>query len=307
MSSPFLDRYGTLLDNISRVVVAPERTIQLALLGLFAQGHVLIEDRPGVGKTMLAKAIAQSIAAEFRRVQFTPDLLPSDITGASIFNPRTNTFEFLPGPIFCNILLADELNRTNPRTQAALLEAMGEGQVTADGKTYALPQPFMVIATQNTLDSTGTFPLPDTELDRFLLRISIGVPAPEAEETILERAEHGDQQTAAVLTAVDVRDMQRAVRDVHVAPPLKTYLARLAAAVRAHPAVRGGMSPRATVQLMRAAQGWAAFSGRGFVTPDDVQDVATAVLAHRVQVDDREPRAAVAVIEEAVSRLPVPV
>ncbi len=237
----FLGRFDALLANVAGAVVAPERTIRLALLGLFAQGHVLLEDRPGVGKTLLAKSIAQSIDGRFTRVQFTPDLLPSDITGSSIFDPRTSTFEFVPGPVFTNVLLADELNRANPRTQSALLEAMAESQVTTDGVSRELPRPFMVIATQNSMDSAGTFPLPDTELDRFLARISLGPPTAEAEMEIISRAEHGESRVSQVLAVSEVLAMQDIVRGVQVAVPVREYVVALARALRAHPSVRGGL------------------------------------------------------------------
>ena len=305
--SSYADAFERLLANVSSVVVAPEHTVRLALLGLFAQGHVLVEDRPGVGKTLLAKSIAESIDGTFTRVQFTPDLLPSDITGASVYNASNGSFEFIPGPVFANVMLADEINRTNPRTQSALLEAMAEFQVTADGHTRRLPEPFMVIATQNTMDSSGTFPLPDTELDRFLVRISIGLPSEEAEMEIMARAEHGDPQVRRVLNAADIVTMQSTVRSVELAMPLRQYIVKIAGSLRAHPSVRGGMSPRGTVQLQRASQAWAAMHRRGFVTPDDVQAVATAVLAHRIHVDDREPGAADAIVLETLRRVPVPV
>ena len=303
----FLVRFDALLANVASAVVAPERTIRLALLGLFAQGHVLLEDRPGVGKTLLAKSIAQSIDGRFTRVQFTPDLLPSDITGSSIFDPRTSTFEFLPGPVFTNVLLADELNRANPRTQSALLEAMAESQVTTDGESRPLPRPFIVIATQNSMDSSGTFPLPDTELDRFLARISLGPPTAEAEMEIIRRAEHGELHVSPVLTVSDVLAMQDIVREVQVAVPVREYVVALARALRAHPSVRGGMSPRGTVLLIRAAQGWAACHGRDYVAPEDVQAVAEAVLAHRIQTAEREAGAAEAIVIEVLRRVPVPV
>ncbi|MEE8518069.1 MAG: MoxR family ATPase [Dehalococcoidia bacterium] len=303
----FKENFERLLSEVSAVVVAPEHTLRLALLGLFAQGHVLVEDRPGVGKTMLAKSIAQAIDGTFTRVQFTPDLLPSDITGSSVFNAQTNSFEFLQGPVFANIMLADELNRTNPRTQSALLEAMAEGQVTADGETRPLPAPFMVIATQNTLDSTGTFPLPDTELDRFLTRISIGMPEPDAELEIIARAEHGNPEVSPVLGVDDVLVMQAVVREVQVSLPLREYLVRLAGTIRSHPSVRGGMSPRGTVLLSRAAQGWAAFEGRDYVSPDDVHAVAVAVLAHRIHTDERDSTAAASIVQEVLRRVAVPV
>jgi MoxR-like ATPase len=303
----FLDRFDRLFENVARVVVAPRDTVRLALLGLVAGGHVLVEDRPGVGKTLLAKAIAASISGRFTRVQFTPDLLPSDVTGSSIFNAQSNAFEFLPGPVFTNVLLADELNRTNPRTQAALLEAMAEGQVTADGTTRMFPSPFMVIATQNTMDSSGTFPLPDTELDRFLVRISIGLPSAEDELEIISRAELGTTSDGPVLEVVDVLAMQEFAREVRVALPVREDLVRLAGAVRSHPSVNGGMSPRGTVLLMKAARGWAACMGRDYVTPDDVHAVAVPVLAHRVHSNDRAPGAAEAVIREVLQRVTVPV
>ena len=308
LDAPAFERhYRQVLDTIRRVVVTAPETPMLALLGLFTNGHVLVEDRPGVGKTLLAKTLAQSVHGAFSRIQFTPDLLPSDITGSSIYNPQEGRFTFIPGPVFTNILLADELNRTNPRTQSALLEAMAERQVTVDGVSRPLPQPFMVIATQNPLESSGTFPLPETELDRFLVRISIGMPSPKDEMEILLRAEHEQHAVAPVLTASQVLAMQGFVRRVQVSHPVKEYLLRLAAAVRQHPDVRRGMSPRGSVQLQRASQGWAAFHGRTFVTPDDVQAVASSVIAHRLLVDDREPSRAVAVVRHAVASVPVPV
>lgn len=302
----FRERFGAIARNVAGAVVASEETIHLALLGLFTEGHVLVEDRPGVGKTLLAKCIANSIDGAFTRVQFTPDLLPSDVTGASVFNPKDGRFDFMPGPIFTNVLLADELNRTNPRTQSALLEAMAEGQVTADGVTRPLPRPFMVFATQNSLDSAGTFPLPDTELDRFLVRVSIGLPSPSDELEILLRSEHGSRDVEPVLEVADVLAMQAFVRRVEVALPLKEYLVALAGAIRRHPAVRGGMSPRGTVLLQRASQGWAAFQGRDYVTPEDVGAVAAGVVAHRITLDGRQDGLAKSVVREALATVPVP-
>lgn len=305
-SAAFQRRFDAAFQNIASVVVASEVTIRLALLGLFAGGHVLLEDKPGVGKTLLAKTLAQSIEGAFTRVQFTPDLLPSDITGSSIFNPKDNRFDFILGPIFTNILLADELNRSNPRTQSALLEAMAESQVTADGVSRPLPAPFMVIATQNSLDSSGTFPLPDTELDRFLVRISIGMPSPKDEMEILRRSEHDQPAVEPVLTCPQVRAMQAYVRQVQVATPVKEYLIRISGAVRSHPQVRRGVSPRGTVALQRAAQGWAAINGRDFATPDDVQAVAASVIAHRIGAGDETGGHSIAVVREALESVPVP-
>ena len=302
----FQERFQAIFDNVTRVVVASRETVQLALLGLFASGHVLVEDRPGVGKTLLAKTLAQSIEGQFTRVQFTPDLLPSDITGSSIYKPQRGDFEFVPGPVFTNVLLADELNRTNPRTQSALLEAMEEGQVTADGRPRALPRPFMVLATQNPLDSSGTFPLPETELDRFLVRISIGLPSAEAELEILGRSEHGQVDVLPVLHVQDVVRMQDFVRRVQVTQPVKEYLVRISRYVREHPDVRRGVSPRGTVALQRAIQAWAAFEGRDFATPDDVKMVAPSVIAHRIAADEREPGLDLAVTQQALDDVPVP-
>ena len=237
------DRFSAIADNISQVVVASPRTIRSALLGLFAQGHILVEDVPGVGKTLLSKALASSIAASFTRIQFTPDLLPTDITGTSIFDLSQNRFEFVPGPIFANIVLADEVNRTGPRTQSALLEAMGEQQVTVDGTSRPLPRPFMVIATQNTIESYGTFPLPNSQLDRFMLSMNIGLPSPEQELEILTRSEHGMPEIGPVLTTSEVVEVQEAVRRVQVAEPVKQYIVNVVAATREHTAVAAGVKP----------------------------------------------------------------
>ncbi len=306
-AAEFLRRFEAVREAVARVVVAAPDTVRLALLGLFAEGHVLIEDRPGVGKTLLAKTIAQSIDGRFTRIQFTPDLLPSDITGASVFDPRDGRFEFVPGPVFANIVLADELNRTNPRTQSALLEAMAEGQVTVDGASRMLPRPFMVIATQNPLESSGTFPLPETELDRFLVRISIGLPSAADELEILRRSEHGNPEVQPVLTCEEVRAMQETVRQVQTALPVKEYLIRLVRTLREHPDARRGVSPRGTVLLQRSAQGWAAFQGRAFVAPDDIRAVAPYVLTHRIAGDGPEGQRALAAVQEVLESVPVPV
>ena len=303
----FQERFSALASNVAKVVVAPQRTVHYALLGLFAQGHILLEDLPGVGKTLLAKTIAQSIAGRFTRIQFTPDLLPTDITGTSVFNLQQNQFEFVPGPIFANIVLADEVNRTGPRTQSALLEAMGEHQVTADGEQRLLPSPFMVIATQNMVESYGTFPLPNSQLDRFLISMNVGLPSLEQELEILNRSEHGPIEVAPVLSAADVVEMQAVVQQVQVALPVKQYIVNLVAATREHSALAVGVSPRGAVSLLRAAQGWAAFEGRDFVVPEDVKEVAPLVMAHRVMVDAGAGVAAQGIIRELLASVPVPV
>ena len=304
--SVFRERFTALNSNIAGVVVAPQRTIHFALLGLFAQGHVLLDDLPGVGKTLLAKTIARSIAGRFSRIQFTPDLLPTDITGGSVFDMANNRFEFVPGPIFSNVVLADEVNRTGPRTQSALLEAMGEHQVTADGTQHPLPRPFMVIATQNMVESYGTFPLPNSQLDRFLISMNIGLPSPEQEMEILSRSEHGLPDVAPVLSAEEVVEMQAFVRQVQVAVPVKQYIVRVVSATRDHPALAVGVSPRGGVSVLHAAQAWAAFGGRDFVVPEDIKEVAPLVLSHRVLVESGAGASARDIVLELLDSVPVP-
>jgi MoxR-like ATPase len=294
-----------LIDNVRRVVVAREETLRLAAIGLFCDGHILLEDVPGVGKTLLAKTLAASIEATFKRIQFTPDLLPADITGGSIFNQGSGDFTFVAGPIFANIVLADEVNRATPRTQSALLEAMAERQVSADGVTYPLPRPFCVIATENPIETYGTFPLPEAQLDRFLLAMRLGYPDLDQTVEILDREEHNEPTAGAILAGADVLRAQAAVRAVNVANPVKRYIAALAEASRHHTEVALGVSPRGAVALQRAAQGWAALSGRDFVLPDDVKVVATAVLGHRLvcrsgRVSGSE------IIEGLLRQVPVP-
>jgi MoxR-like ATPase len=280
----FSDLFSAVAGNVERVIQGKPEIVELALLCMLAEGHLLVEDVPGVGKTSLAKALATSIDSSFGRMQFTPDLLPSDVVGVSVWNRGDGEFEFRPGPIFANIVLADEINRASPKTQSALLEAMQEGQVTVDATTYHLARPFMVIATQNPIEHEGTYPLPESQLDRFLMRVSIGYPAREAEVGILET--HGDHDTLAdigrVVTAADIVGMISSVRAVHVAPSLKGYLVDLADASRQHPRLALGMSPRATLSLQRAARARAAAAGRDFVIPDDLKALAEPVLAHRL-------------------------
>lgn len=271
-------------EAVEKVILGKSYAVRLAVATLFAKGHLLIEDIPGVGKTTLAKALAKCIGGTFKRIQFTPDLLPSDITGVTVFNQKTGEFEFRPGAVFANIVLADEINRTTPRTQSALLEAMGEGQVSVDGVTYTLPRPFFVIATQNPIERHGTYPLPEAQLDRFLMRVHLGYPQPDEEALILQQQalEHPLERLEPVLDSAGVLAVQRLVRQVHLSPALRRYIVQLVTATRQHPAVALGASPRGSLGLMRAGQAWALMHGRTFVTPDDIKAVAAAVLSHRL-------------------------
>ena len=278
----FVGRVQSVIDNVRRVVVADTEVLRLCLLGLLCQGHVLLDDFPGVGKTLLAKALAQSLQASFKRIQFTPDLLPTDITGSSIYFPNDGAFKFMPGPIFANIVLADEINRSSPRTQSALLEAMGEGFVTFDGTAHQLPRPFFVIATRNLSETHGIFPLPQSQLDRFLLSFGIGYPNREQEVEILEKHEHGDAGLKPVLSAADLTAMQEQINLVQVARPVKEYIASVVGETRANREIAVGVSPRGAVFLQRASQAHAAMAERTFVTPDDVKQVALPVLRHRI-------------------------
>ena len=306
MNKEFLQRVQAVVDNVRRVVVASPDIVKMSLMGLLCQGHILLDDFPGVGKTLLAKALAQSLRADFKRIQFTPDLLPTDITGSSIYNPGEGNFKFIPGPIFANIVLADEINRSSPRTQSALLEAMGEGYVTFDGVARPLPRPFFVIATRNLAEMHGTFPLPQSQLDRFLLSFGIGYPNLEQEVEILERHEHGEVSLKPVLTADDIVAMQEEVFRVEVARPVKEYIASIAAETRKSAEIAIGVSPRGAVFLQRAAQARAAMEERNFVTPDDVKVVAPAVLRHRILPRSSAPDAVAKSVEAILHTVPVP-
>jgi len=296
---------------IEAVIEGKRDAIQLTLAVLLAEGHLLIEDVPGVGKTMLAKALARAIDGSVRRVQFTPDLLPSDITGVSAYNQERREFEFKPGPVFANIVLGDEINRASPKTQSALLESMEERQVTVDGTTYSLQEPFMVIATQNPVEMEGTYPLPEAQRDRFTARISLGYPPPAAERDMLDT--HGStsplDQLRPVARASDVQELVVAVRKVLVSDQVKDYIISLANATRTSPELRLGASPRATLHLLRASRAWAALDGRDYVIPDDVQRLARPVLAHRLLptaeaiVERHQPEH---VVDRIVAQLPLP-
>jgi len=276
----------TVIRNVERVIVGKRSVIELAMVALLCEGHILLEDVPGVGKTMLARSIALSLGCSFKRLQCTPDLLPTDVTGVSIYNQKTSEFEFRPGPAFVNVLLADEINRATPRTQSALLESMGEYQVTVDGETRPLPRPFLVMATQNPIEYEGTFPLPEAQLDRFLLRLEVGYPTFEEEERILEnlRREHPIQTIGAVVDATELPALQSQVWDVNVDETVRAYIVRLVSATRSHPDLALGASPRGSLGLYKASQALAAIQGRDYVLPDDVKRLAPIVLPHRLIV-----------------------
>jgi MoxR-like ATPase len=299
------------IANIEKVILGKRQEVVLALVAYLCEGHVLLEDVPGVAKTMLARALAASVGCSLKRVQCTPDLLPGDITGASVFNPRTTEFEFRPGPIFAQIVLADEINRATPRTQSALLEAMAERRVTVDGQTYALEPPFLVIATQNPVDHEGTFPLPEAQLDRFLVRLSLGYPSAEEEAKMLDllRQGHPIDSLGAVVSADEVLASQRAIREVYVDPKVRDYIVALVRNTREHEDIALGGSPRASMALFRSAQAVAAVRGNDFVLPDDVKRMAPAVLAHRLIIRPESRLRKVtsaAVVQQILTETPVP-
>lgn len=299
-------------ESIGRVIVGKDDVVELMLVALFCQGHVLLEDVPGIGKTTLAKALAASLGCTFRRIQFTPDLLPSDITGVSVYNQDTRQFEFRPGPVFGQVLLADEINRAGPRTQSALLEAMQERQVTADGTTYALQRPFLVLATQNPVELEGTFPLPEAQLDRFLLRLAIGYPTPDEERQILQRFRDHDPlaDLQPVLPAEQVLALGRMCRQVYVHPEIEDYIVDLANATRTSSDLALGVSPRGTLALYQTSQALAALQGRHYVIPDDAQALLQPVLAHRLIPSARRRlrgEAAAEILANLAAQVPVPV
>jgi MoxR-like ATPase len=284
---PTAERCERRLAEVERAVVGKRETLELVLLGLLADGHVLIEDYPGLAKTLIARSFAQVTGMDFSRVQFTPDLMPSDVTGSSIFNQRTSDFEFRPGPIFTNLLLADEINRAPPKTQAALLEAMQERQVTIEGKTHLLARPFVVLATQNPIEYEGTYPLPEAQLDRFLLRIGVGYPDREGETEVLRRRlerRADDVELAPVLDPAGLVEMQGALESIHVSELVVGYVVDLVAATRTDGSVQVGASPRGSLAILKLARGRALLAGRDFVTPDDVKSVAVPALAHRLML-----------------------
>ncbi len=298
--------------NVGRVIVGKDRVIDLAFVALLCEGHLLLEDVPGIGKTTLAKALARSLDCAFRRVQFTPDLLPSDLTGLAVYNQKTQDFEFRPGPLLTQILLADEINRATPRTQSALLEAMQERQMTVDGNTIPLPRPFFVIATQNPVELEGTFPLPEAQVDRFFMRIELGYPSAEQEGAILQRFERSEplDGLAPVLNSATLSEMQRTVRTVRVEDSIRDYIVAIARASRAHAAIELGVSPRGTLFLYHAAQAYAATQGRDYVLPDDVKYLAPYILTHRLILSAQtrlRGRTTSDLVREIVEGVPAPV
>jgi MoxR-like ATPase len=307
----FADLFEAVVDNIAQVIQGNGEAIRLALVCMVSEGHLLIEDVPGVGKTSLAKALARSLDCDWHRIQFTPDLLPSDVTGVTVYNRQTATFSFRPGGIFANVVLGDEINRASPKTQAALLEAMEERQVTVDSTTYRLPSPFMVIATQNPVEHEGTYPLPESQLDRFLLRIRMGYPDRAAEIEMLDTHGAGSavDDLEPLISPLDVEKMVLATKAVHVAPALKGYIVDLATATRRHPALALGMSPRAALSLQRAARALAASRGREYVVPDDIKALVGPVLEHRLGLAPDVQLAgnrASDILADVVSAVPVP-
>lgn len=300
-----------LIENVGKVIIGKDDVAELVLVALFSNGHVLIEDVPGVGKTMLVRSIATSTGCDYRRMQFTPDLLPSDVTGASVFNQKTGNFEFRPGPIMAQIVLADEINRATPKTQSALLEAMGEQQVTVEGTTRPLPSPFMVLATQNPIEYEGTFPLPEAQLDRFFMRISLGYPDSAQEVAIMDDREHVDpiNKLSAVCTPEDIVRLQNEADEIYIDALVKQYIVDIAAATRQHPEAALGVSPRASINLMKGGKAFAMLKERDYVVPDDIKTLATPMLAHRVLLTPSARMREVTqetVIADALRQVPIP-
>ncbi len=308
----FLQFSKAIRDNVAKVLIGKANVVELLLVSLLTEGHILMEDVPGIGKTTLAKALARSLDCSFSRIQFTPDLLPSDVTGMNFFNQKEQAFEFRAGPVMNQIVLADEINRATPRTQSSLLEAMQERQVTVDGETYRLERPFIVLATQNPIELEGTFPLPEAQMDRFLMRVDLGYPTAEEEETILLRYQFEDplEGLLPVATAEDVRALQAAAREIHVSDDVRRYIVQVVRATRDHPAVDLGVSPRGSLALFRAGQALAALRGRDYVVPSDVQVLCPPILMHRVHISPQirlRGRTPEQVVEEIVAAVPVPV
>jgi len=300
-----------ILDNVERVIVGKREAIELAVIALMSKGHLLIEDAPGVGKTMLARSLAKSLDCTFKRIQFTPDILPSDITGVSVYNQKSGDFEFRPGPVLAQIVLADEINRATPKVQSALLECMEERQITVDGITHQVPVPFHVLATQNPIEYEGTFPLPETQLDRFILRLSLGYPSAQDEISIIEHQQyhHPIENLGAVASSDDIVALQDAVKTIYVDDLIKQYITSLVAETRRHPAIYLGASPRGSLALFRTAQAYALMQGRDYVLPDDIKALAVPVLAHRLIIrltGSSQDNNGQATVSELLETVPVP-
>jgi len=299
------------VGNVERVIVGKADSVAFSLIAVICRGHILIEDVPGVGKTVLTKAIARSIGCTFKRIQFTPDLLPSDVSGVSVYNQKTGNFEFRPGPVMAQIVLADEINRATPKTQSALLEAMEEAQVTVDGISHRLPEPFMVMATQNPIEYEGTFPLPEAQLDRFMMNISLGYPKAADEINILDSHQHHHplEDLAQIMTADELVHIQQQIRGIHVDPSIREYIVAISNATRNHQNIYLGVSPRGSLALFRAAQALAAMRGRGYVIPDDIKLLAKPTLAHRIIVTPAARVRAItstSILDEILQSIPVP-
>lgn len=309
----FINRLSDkIIDNVTKVIIGKQDVVKLILVAFYCQGHALLEDVPGVGKTMLVKALAKTVGCSFKRIQFTPDLLPTDVTGVSIYNQKTNDFEFKPGPVIANIVLADEINRSSPKTQSALLEAMEEGQVTADGQTYAIPKPFFLLATQNPIEYEGTFPLPEAQLDRFMLRLRLGYPQFQEEVQLLSRLQfqHPIDKLEQVANTQEILKAQEIIKQVHVDQSLSNYIVKIIHSLRNHPQVYLGASPRGSLAIFKGAQALAAIEGRDYVVPDDIKLMARCALPHRVilkpeaQLNGYEPEKLVA---DILGQVPVPI
>lgn len=310
MNGEILQQASKIIENIEKIIVGNNSTIRLVLTALFADGHVLLEDVPGTGKTKLAKSLAASLGGEFARIQFTPDLLPGDVTGMNIYNRKTDAFELHKGPVFANVLLADEVNRATPRTQAGLLESMEERQVTIDGETISLPEPFFVIATQNPIETAGTFPLPEAQLDRFMMKLSLGLPTLEDEIRILERFRKMDPfgELDAVISLQQIKEMKAAVQEIFVHKEIERYIVEIVAATRKKDKVIMGASPRASLAMLKGAKAYAALSGRAYCIPDDVKVLAVPILAHRLKLSygSQQDTDAKKLIEEILEQIPAP-